>query len=322
MRSLCSLLLVSVWAADLARGADSAGIRGLVAGLVYDRPGRSIRPVIGAPGSAYLGEPLARDLEAAWVAPDGDQALALSRGSLYWLEGLSVHSPRWRTLSIGEGVPALVGWSVDSSAAAVYIPDRLILVHRAAGVVAGFSTESLGGRIITLAIADDAILAGVEGVGLYRLSAGETPALVARLPEARAILPAGSDRLLVADRARQEILEVRCWREFPEVSPFASAAAGVSDPAALAASPDGRFLVVASSVGRRVTVFDLASGALIRELQLDFEPTRLEPLGDGASWLLAERRGAGEALEVLTVAGEPAVFFIPAPAEESIARED
>ena len=90
----------------------------------------------------------------------------------------------------------------------------------------------------------------------------------------------------------------------------------------MAASPDARFLLVAGSAGRRITFLDLASAALISELSLDFEPARLEPLGDGAGWLLTERRRPSDVLEVLAVGGEPAVFFIPAPAGESVAPQE
>jgi len=320
MRPLCLAVLLSIPVENLAPGAANGGVGELISGVVYDGACRCLRPVMGAPGSAFLGEPLAGNLDGAWVAPDGDQALVLSGESLFWLKGLKSRSLEWLPLPVPGAMAALVGWRADSTAAAIYTPGSLTLVHQAAGVLAGFSTEPLGGRISALAVADDAVLAGVEGVGLYRLSAAGEMALLGRLIQPSAIVPAGPDRLLVADRARGEILQIRRWRDSAEILPFASFGAG--DPAALAVLPNGRSVLVLNSAGRRITILDQASGALIRELPLEFEAARLEPLGDGASWLLTERRRASEAFEVLSVVGEPAVFFIPAPAEDSIARQE
>lgn len=316
MRSISLATLVALAAASLAPGAGAGGIGGLVSGVVYDEPSRSIRPVVGAPGASYLGEPMAQDLDAVWPAPDGDQALVLVGGAAGWLKGLRNGTLEWQALPALAGKPERVAWALDSSAAAVHAAGRVMLVDPTGGVSASFSTEALGGPILSLAVTGGAVLAGVDGVGLYWLNSGGPARLLARLAQPGSLVVTRSGRLLVADRAREEILEIRNWRESAEVSLFANASAGVTDPAAMAASPDGKLLLVAGSTGRKVAFFDLASGALLRWVPLDFEPTRLQPLDDGTSWLLTERRRAGDVLEVLTTAGEEtAVFFIPAPAE-------
>lgn len=316
MRSISLAVLLTLAAASLVPGAGAGGIDGLVSGVVYDEPSRSIRPVVGAPGASYLGAPMAQNLDAVWPAPDGDQAVVLAGGAAWWLRGLRHGALEWQALPALAGKPELVAWALDSSAAAVYAAGRVMLVDPAGGVSASFSAEALGGPILSLAVTGDDVLAGVEGVGLYWLNPGGPARLLARLAQPGPLLVTRAGRLLVADRAREEILEIRNWRESAEVSLFANASAGVSDPAAMAASPDGKLLLVASSAGRKLAFFDLASGALLRWVPLDFEPTRLQPLDDGTSWLLTERRRAADPLEVLTAAGEEtAVFFIPAPAE-------
>lgn len=315
MRSISLAILVALAAASLALGTGAGGIGGLVSGVVYDEPSRSIRPVVGAPGASYLGEPMAQDLDAVWPAPDGDQALVLVGGAAWWLKGLRNGTLEWQALPALAGSPELVAWALDSSAAAVHAAGRVMLVDPAGGASASFSAEALGGPILSLAVTGGDVLAGVDGVGLYWLNSGGPARLLVRLAQPGPLVVTRSGRLLVADRAREEILEIRNWRESAEVLLFANASAGVADPAAMAASSDGK-LLVASSTGRKVAFFDLASGALLRWVPLDFEPTRLQPLDDGTSWLLTERRRAGDVLEVLTAAGdEPAVFFIPAPAE-------
>ncbi len=316
MRSVSPAILVALAAASLAPGAGAGGIGGLVSGVVYDEPSRCLRPVVGAPGASYLGEPMAQNLDAVWPAPDGDQALVLVGGAVWWLKGLRNGTLEWQALPALAGKPELVAWALDSSAAAVHAAGRVMLVDPAGRTSASFSTKALGGPILSLAVTGGAVLAGVDGVGLYWLHSGGPARLLARLAQPGPLVVTRSGRLLVADRARQEILEVRNWPDSVEVLLFANASAGVTEPAAMAVSADGKLLLVASSTGRKVAFFDLASGALLRWVPLDFEPTRLQPLDDGMSWLLTERRRAGDVLEVLTTAGEEtAVFFIPAPAE-------
>src|SRR5512134_3362781 len=74
----CGLLLLALGAAF---GQDG-GLTGPVSGMVFDADSRSLRPVVGVPGAAYLGQPAVSGLDWASVAPNGRAALVLSNAQL------------------------------------------------------------------------------------------------------------------------------------------------------------------------------------------------------------------------------------------------
>ena len=76
-------LAVTGWA------QTSAGVAGPVTGFVYDTQLGAVRPMLGIPGAAYLGNVVATGLGAASVAPDGSAALAMQQnGKLVLYTGL------------------------------------------------------------------------------------------------------------------------------------------------------------------------------------------------------------------------------------------
>lgn len=303
-------LVIFLFAAPGLYG-ESGNIGGLVSGVVFDGPSGSLRPVLGAPGAAYLGEPVAHGFDTVSVAPDGRRAVALAHARLYWIDDVFAGVP-FRELSQDARRWELAAWRSDSFQAALWLGDRLLLASPDGLSV--LMLDGLEGSIRALAVADDgAVLAGVTGGGVYLLQPGAAPALLASVADPVSIAVA-ADRAWVADRARRQVLEIRRFRETPEVIVFAGAGRGVADPIAVAISKRGPALWVADAGARRAIRFDLATGAPLAELALDFEPSRLEPLG-AAGFLLNERVRDGDALELLVEdEAAPGVYFVPAPA--------
>jgi hypothetical protein len=130
----------------------------------------------------------------------------------------------------------------------------------------------------------------------------------------------GSGRnLYVADRARQEILEIRNYDDGAEVVLFAGEALGISDPVGVSRSADGRSLIVAGGAQRSLLIYDLTSSSLSTRIDLDFEPSRIERLGEGSLYLLNSRGEQNNILEVLQAGPSPAVYFVPA--QSTVAAE-
>lgn len=289
---------------------EAGAIGGLISGVVFDAPSRSLRPVVGVPGAAYLGQPVTRGFDAVSVAPDGRQAIVLAAGRLYWMSDVLAGLPA-RELAEDVGPWELAAWRKDSSKVALSAGGRL-LTASADGRIVPLSLESVPGATSSLAVADDgSVLAGVAGAGVYLLEEGAAPVLVAALADPVSIAAAG-DRVWVADRASGQVLEIRRYREAPELILFAGAGQGVSDPVAVALSRRGAALWVADAAGRKTIRFDLATGEPAGQVNLDFEPARLEALG-AAGFVLNEHAGHGEALQVLVEDSAPGVYFVPAP---------
>ena len=345
------MLMLLVAAAGLA--AQSVPVGGPVAGAVFDGHARAIRPMLGAPGGSYLGDALAGSIDLAGISPDGKLALAAADGNLFLLRGLDTGAPTWIRLAQAAANPDRIAWNRTSTAAAVCSGGRLRLWRdldetppatvepdsnpraasrrlRSGAKLTPRATDlgdlsALGGRVTVLAVdAAGAVLAGVEDAeagGLYRLSSEGEPVLLARMTSPGGIVFANADSgLFVTDRGRQEILEIRDFRDGADVVLFANRNRGVCDPVAVALSRDGKTLLVASGSGRNLTRYDVQSRSLIDQIDLDFEPSRLAPLPGGSLYLLNSRGGRDEVLRVLEEGPNPAVYFGPAASAAVVAE--
>ena len=319
-----------------AAAAQTGAIRGPVSGVVFDGAARALRPVIGVPGAAYLGAPLAAGVDFASVAPDGRRALAVSRGTVYYVRGLDTGVPRWRILEQRASADR-AAWSPDSGTVAVWSAEsgRLRLWRGLGdGTAAALYRETRGSRFRTLGRGAPGAprleeLGAVDGVlsalavdgrggvfcavpgGVYRAGAGGPASLIVRVEDPVALAVSDS-ALFVADRRSGEILEIReAEGGGPDVRLFAGPGRGIDDPAALAVVDGGRTLVVAEARTERLKFFDTATGAQTGEIEAAVRPTRLLPLGERLL-LLNDRRKANDTLYVLDRAGPPAVYFIPA----------
>ena len=81
---MASRILLAVTALLMAGAAagQMASLKGPISGIVYDAPSRSVRPVMGFPGSSYLGKAIVNDVQMASISPDGESALVIE--GLLW----------------------------------------------------------------------------------------------------------------------------------------------------------------------------------------------------------------------------------------------
>ena len=317
----CGLLLLGLGAAF---GQDG-GLTGPVSGMVFDADSRSLRPVVGVPGAAYLGQPAVSGLDWASVAPNGRAALVLANAQLRLLRWSSDGTSRADIIVEEAQTPGRVAWSADSSAVAVYENSGRLRVWRTrtAQPAGDFDPSLLSGRISALAVENSgAVVLGVEDAtagGVFRVSPGATPVMVAAMasPGAMAFARNGRD-LFVADRATRRVIEIRGYRASAAPIPLADETSGVVEPAAMAVSENGTRLFLADRGKNTVGIYDLTTRTLAGEIALDFAPVSLEPLS-GQSLYLLKGGGGGEPFQVLSAGREPAVYFVPA---ERLALEE
>ncbi len=346
--------ILAILAPVVLAAAQDGAIYGPLSGFAFDGATRTLRPIVGVPGAAYLGAPLAASLDFASISPNGALALVESQARLFLLRRLQTGRPVWLLLD-ASGRTDRVAWSPDSTAAAVYsaatgrlrlwtglngappapvaqLSPRLAL----RGVRPGAESlpprvdlaelAPLGGTVSALAVdSTGEVLVGITGEasgGLYRVSPGRPPALLAAMAQPSGIALLDSGDLLIADRGRQEILKVRSYRGQPDVSLFAGPGHGLRDPVALAVLPQSRVLVVAGAAERQLSWFDLDTGLLTASVDLDFQPSRLAPSGAESVFLLNARTAAADTLHLLAAGAEPAVYFVPAAGLNLEAVED
>src|ERR1017187_576872 len=318
--ALCALA-ISGWA------QTSAGVAGPVTGFIFDAQVGAVRPMLGIPGAAYLGNVVAAGMNAASVAPDGSAALAVQQlGRLVLYTGLRSATP-----PVALHVPGAIAgvdhfaWAPINNAssafsAAVVYSSRTgqaqILTSLAQSPVAAapIDLSVLPGQVTALSFDGQRLIVGVasnEAGGIYLASASSGIQRIAHAASPSAIDLAGNS-LYFADNQSQQIWQVQSYAGTPATVLFANDS-GISSPAGLQVSADGQRLYAANAGSRTLAVYDIASRSPVQSLDLNFTPTRLDRFGDSSTFLL---NGAGQ--EPLYVVrdggpGKAAVYFVPAP---------
>ncbi len=320
------LLLVLCAFASAGWAGSSASVGGPVTGFVFDPQTAAMRPMLGIPGAAYIGAPVASQVAAASISPDGSAALVIQLGRLVLYTGLRSGSSSSLVIDNAiTGVDHLV-WSADGSAAAVYASKTahgqlLSNLAQTPGAGAPIDLSGIAGTVTALACDGQHIVTGAtssESGGIYL--AGPQTALqrIASASNPSALVLAGAN-LYFADRQSQQIWEVESYAKTPAAVLFASDS-GISSPVGLQVSADGKRLYTANGGNHTLAIYDVASRSPLSTIDLDFTPTGLDRFGASSVYLFSSA-GQGP-LHVLTDANTAkiAVFFVPAPDKSGKSR--
>ena len=305
-----SLLLILCLMPMLAVAANDPTVAGPVSGFVFDSSAGALRPVVGVPGAAYLGDAMVSGLTLAAPSPDGSSALAVREGQLALLSGLK-STMEWNAIEgVIDGVD-LIAWSPDGNIAAVYASGtaRVQVLRSMTKSPAAAEALAVAGHVISLAV-DNAgnIAAAVEASGVFRIgSDGAVMVAPAAKPVGLAFAPGGD--LFFADQDGSEVWQVA---NFARDAAAMSFAAGLGTPVGLQISPDGSRLFAADAGNQNVVVYDVAARAASGTMALDTAPALLAPLGSTSLWLLNGPAGNQDPLYVLDGSVSPAVYFVPA----------
>lgn len=306
-----SLLLCLAPVAAVAQ--EAARLSGPVSGIIFDSKLHALRPMVGVPGASYLGDALLTGLDAASVSPAGDRALAAAEGRLLLVTGLRDAAVQSVVLDGAIDAVDNIAWSSDGAFAAVYSS-----AGASAQVVRDAARNAAAGTAIDVPFAVSALAVGADGEivaaaagGVYLLAPGAAPRLLAPMAGAAALAVRGTS-LYAADAAAGQLWLIEHFATSPAASVFAD---GLESPVGVALSADGKRILVASSQAKTVRVFDAASRAAVRQVDLDVTPTRLAGFGGRDVWLLNAADGT-DPLFVATGGDEPAAWFVPAGREQ------
>ncbi len=316
--------------------AQSTSLQGPSIGFVYDPVAKSIRPLVGYPGSAYLGRAVLGQLAQASLGPGATIALVVKDDALLAVPDLR-QPGSMVMLQTGFAAWDQVAWSADSRTAAVYsaATQRLLIVRhldRAPAADNPLDLTMLPGALTTLAIGNDAarLIAGVTDQtsgGLYLLGDGGRPILLlapARNPTA-AVFDSTGQNLFAVDRAARRIWQISNAATTLDASIFAEGRDKVPDPVGIALAQGGHLLAVANGQGGpqpfrqrhppvehpTVSLFDIPSRSILQTLDLDVAPATLSPLASDI-FLLNTRTVPGGPLFILQAQPPAAVYFVPA----------
>ena len=310
-------LAISGWA------QPSAGVAGPVTGFIFDAQLGAVRPMLGIPGAAYLGNGVAIGLDAASVAPDGSAALAVERGGkLVLYTGLRNAHPAALAVAGAIASPDQFAWAANASAAAVYSSRAgqaqiLTGLPPSPAAASPIDLSSLPGQVTALAFDGQRLIlavASADSGGIYLASASSGIQRIATAAAPSAIALAGSS-LFFSDSQSQQIFQVHDYAGTPGAAVFANDS-GINSPAGLQVSADGQRLFVANAGSRKLAVYDVPSRASVESLDLAFTPTRLDRFGDPSVFLL---NASGQGPLYVVHDGGPgkaaAVYFVPSPAK-------
>ena len=292
---------------------SSAVSNGPQLGYVWEAADRSLRPILGVPGSSQVGEPVTPAglyVAGAASARSSVAVLELEDGSLDTLQ-----------LPSGATVP-VAGTEVAADAQILFSPSGLNAIAFSTG---GSSVTLLTGLGSTpqaqvLASSNAVLGAAVSDAGTVAVISGGGPLSVALLTGSKgtvasltglgglSFLPGGDD-LLAADSSTGTLTLVRKSSSAPLPQTFASSL--VQSPLAVGASQDGRWAVVANGADPSVVRVDLTGGTAALRIGCTCQPALLAGFSGNAVFRVTTP-GAGPTWMIDASAATPQALFIPA----------
>jgi hypothetical protein len=300
----------------------AATIQGPQLGFVFDSTNKEVRPILGIPGAAVLGEPLGLGAEGAGlrsvlISPLQDYALAVVGEHNQVIAFAVGRTPV--TSAVVQGAdrgPDLMVLSPTGQAAALYYQnkDRIEIVGGlpAAPKVSRELYLSAGQSPSALGVSDDGhtVLAAVGGT-VFQLTAGSEVPVLTELSHVAALTIPVTGTAFVADSGRNQIYRIQGIGGGIETDVIAGPHDGINGPVAIAVSRDNsRAFVANGKAGTLVTIL-LTAQPTATHIACGFTPKGLERLAGTEVFRLTEISKLP--MWVVEAGGsEPRFLFVPA----------
>lgn len=297
-RSSATLLIVIALAAGTA-AAQSPLMHGSLSGFVFDPTARGVRPLLGHPGSASMGEPLLAgvDLQQAAVSADGDYALAITsdgRGlvAILHLSGQTSVRPLNAETAAGDTVElsplgsyaVLYHHATQSLQVVKGLPGTPVLGQR-------LDVARHGGPLSAVAINDQGTVLVAAPTGataeIYVYPNGGEARLISTVHHATDLAFINGVDAVVADDHDQKIYLLRSVTGVTATLPLAGEAQGLASPRAVAVSRDQRRVYVANAGSADIVAINLSDGVSAR-YACPCAPSALRRLNGTAVFRLTE----------------------------------
>ena len=303
-----------------ARAQDAQRIAGPVMGFSVDQAA-GIRPILGLPGAATLGQPVisAAGLDGVTLSPARDYALALlsSGREVVLVKNLRATAGA-AVLDVVPG-PTRIAISPSGDAAVLYYAETarvrvLTGLPESPSVRWSLDLTGLSGKPAALAVSDGggAVLVAPTGepapVWIATADAGQRFLYTAAGSPSLTFL-VGSQDAAIADGATGAVVLVRDPAGQPQVTQIGGQAEGVSHPLAIAASQDNSKIFVANAQPAGVVSLSL-TGKDPETQPCACTPTGLERMAGDSVFRLNEPGGGP--IWVLDAGGPTMrVVFVP-----------
>jgi hypothetical protein len=293
-----------------------APLSGPVEAYTFDAPTSSFRALIGYIGSSSLGPALLDRVNYGSVAPRRNYALAVREDKVVVVSGLGTDAMNTSELSGIFGKPEGTAWSEDASLAILFSKtDGWIQFVKglpsAPEASSPISISSLGGALTFVSVnaRGDRSAIGIDGEtgGVFEIIGQNIVPLATIAKSVAGAFAANSASFYVLDANRQ-VTAVN-WQD----RTTQTWGLDIQDPSALRVirDRDADTLFVTGRTDRRLSSYEASTGTPFATIELDFEPTSIEPLGR-TSYSLATRTGKTDPLWSYVNSPQPAVYFVPA----------
>ncbi|MGH9721896.1 MAG: hypothetical protein ACRD8O_16950 [Bryobacteraceae bacterium] len=303
---LCALSLGFLGSARLS--AEESGIQGPVSGFVLER--KALRPMLGIPGSAHLGDPLAVQADAIGLSPEGSLALLAREG---WLALLDTRRGTMVRLETALESPDRFAWNSAGDSVAVYSSAarraeiwRDMKTTPRTGVT--IDLAAAGGPVSALAFDGVRLLVGTS-TGVYRAGERETRLLT---PLASPVSLALNGKAAFA-AAPTQIWQIEDYAGAATPMLFLDERTGIGSIAGIRVAGGGKRLVVAGA--RSLDLFEIDTRNSLAHADLDFDATRLEGIGSARLAALNITSGR-EPLYIVDFEDGLGIYFVPAGREQ------
>lgn len=288
--------LVGVVLANAICVSAQVVVDGPTTGLIYDRAARSLRYVVGVPGSAIVGPAVSQELTAAWPAPGG-RAAVVDDG-----ESVRAMVPRTETTGMLMSGVSSVAWAADGRQAVAYSSAARSLQRLRVTDTGSITADSplaltaAIGEVLNLAMHTSGRIAVATHTGIYGVAHDGTPHILS--DQVASALAFGAQGHVFGATADAVIV-------ISSAGVTAQIPAG-THPHTLSVIA-GR-LVVADKVDGQIRIFD-ESGALQTALQVSDVPDSMPRLNQSALLLVS---AFSRQVRVLDLSHHPRIAFIPA----------
>jgi len=297
----------------------AATIQGPELGFVFDSAKGELRPILGIPGAAVLGQPLALGVEVRRVAisPLEDYVLAVGgehNQAMVFAVGHATLTPVM-VQGADRGADQIVISPGGKAGALYYEAGNRIEVVTGLPAAPKVSSElhlSAGQTLTAIAVGDDGhtVLAAADDRVFQAAAGGEIP-LLAELGHVTAITIPAAGMVLIADSGRNQIHRIRGIGAGIESDVIAGTKEGIATPVAVAVSHDGSRAFVANAKSGTVSIIDLKAETAARTIACACPLTGLDRLTGNDTFRLTEF--SSRPIWMLDAGGtEPRVLFVPA----------
>jgi len=293
-------------------------IEGPRLGFVFDHATKAVRPILGIPGAATLGQPLESGLDLRKIAISAMQDYVLAtEGEHNQVVVLATnHSPLVAVAVQGaDRGPDQLTISAGGTSAALYFKGgnhvQVISGLPAAPRISARLYLSAGQAPSALAISDDGqtLLAGVADSVYWVSPSGEVP-ILRHLQKIASISLASNHTALIADSAANQIHRVQNVTTAIESDVVAGVKEGISAPIAVAVSHDGKRAFVANGKSKTIAIIDLQSKAEVGKFSCQCSPTGLDRLAGTDVFRLTEPSN-GPMWVLESTAQQSRIVFVP-----------